>query len=73
MEMTAAKLKEIGELLYGDRWQSALARDLEVTDRTVRRWAAGKFRVAADVPRKLRKVMAARATLLAAVRRKLPR
>lgn len=30
------------EALYGESgWQSALARDLLVTDRTVRRWVAG--------------------------------
>jgi len=35
------ELAEQGRLLYGDRWQSAVARDLGVADRTVRRWAAG--------------------------------
>jgi hypothetical protein len=34
-------LIECGEALYGPLWQSALARDLAVSDRTVRRWAAG--------------------------------
>lgn len=34
-------LVECGEALYGPQWQSALARDLGVADRTVRRWAAG--------------------------------
>jgi len=34
-------LVETGEALYGPRWQSDLARDLGVSDRTVRRWAAG--------------------------------
>lgn len=34
-------LIECGEALYGQQWQSALARDLGVSDRTVRRWAAG--------------------------------
>jgi hypothetical protein len=34
-------LAEAGEALYGPQWQSALARDLDVSDRTVRRWAAG--------------------------------
>lgn len=37
---------QCGEALYGPRWQSDLARDLGVADRTVRRWAAG----ASDVP-----------------------
>lgn len=38
-------LVECGEALYGPQWQSALSRDLGVSDRTMRRWAAG-----ADVP-----------------------
>lgn len=39
-------LVEAGEALYGPRWQSELARDLGVADRTVRRWVAGTT----DVP-----------------------
>lgn len=34
-------LVECGEALYGPRWQTDLARDLGIADRTVRRWAAG--------------------------------
>jgi len=34
-------LTDVGEALYGPRWQSDLARDLIISDRTVRRWAAG--------------------------------
>lgn len=34
-------LLKCGEALYGPQWQSALARDLGVADRTVRRWVAG--------------------------------
>lgn len=36
-------LVEAGEALYGPRWQSELARDLGVSDRTMRRWVAGTF------------------------------
>ena len=42
--MTLARselLRRAGETLYGARWQSDLARDLGVADRTVRRWLAG--------------------------------
>lgn len=39
-------LVETGEALYGPRWQSELARDLDVSIRTMQRWAAG----ATDVP-----------------------
>lgn len=34
-------LAECGEALYGPRWQSELARDLDVSIRTMQRWAAG--------------------------------
>ena len=43
--MTPATLKIIGEALYGPRWQSDLARDLNIADRTMRRWCAGE-----DIP-----------------------
>ena len=42
--MTPTELRTIGELLYGERWQSPLARDLGVDDRTVRGWLTGKGR-----------------------------
>ena len=32
----------IGTALYGPRWQTSLALALDVSDRTVRRWAAGQ-------------------------------
>ena len=34
-------LAAAGRALYGQLWQSALARDLGVNDRTMRRWVAG--------------------------------
>ncbi len=37
-------LKAAGEALYGRQWQSPLSRDLGVTDRTIRNWAAGANR-----------------------------
>lgn len=40
-----ALLSEIGRALYGARWQSAVAEDLGVSDRTVRRWIAGESAV----------------------------
>lgn len=39
-------LREVGEALYGPRWQTDLARDLGVADRTVRRWEVGD----SDIP-----------------------
>jgi len=40
--MTRDLFCRVGAALYGPRWQSELARDLGVSDRTVRRWAAGE-------------------------------
>lgn len=40
--MTLDLLRRTGEALYGERWQSALARALGVSDRRVRAWAAGE-------------------------------
>lgn len=39
--MSSRLLRDVGEALYGPRWQSDLARDLHVADRTMRRWLAG--------------------------------
>lgn len=44
--MSNKLLKDAGEALYGPHWQSELARNLGVSDRTVRRWVAG----ATDTP-----------------------
>lgn len=35
-----ALLIATGQALYGQQWQSALSRDLGVSDRTMRRWVA---------------------------------
>lgn len=46
-------LAAIGRFIYGERWQSALSRALNVSDRTMRHWKAGKYPIpegaAADV------------------------
>lgn len=43
-----------GTLLYGaTSWQVPLARDLHVSERSMRRWKAGKNPVPADIEEKL--------------------
>lgn len=42
-------LRQAGEALYGDRWQSPLSRDLGVTDRTMRNWTSGRHEAPADI------------------------
>lgn len=65
--------RDAGRALYGPRWQSDLARDLQVSDRTVRRWDAGSHDVPLTVWAELRALLKARGLALATVRRKLPR
>jgi len=71
--VTPDLLRESGEALYGARWQSDLARDLGVSDRTVRRWAAGSFAVPAGVRTTIRDLLHERGLALAGVRRRLKR
>jgi DNA-binding transcriptional regulator YdaS (Cro superfamily) len=60
-------LVEAGEALYGPRWQSQLARDLGVADRTIRRWAAGTHQVPAGVYLDLLRLTQERAAVLDAL------
>jgi hypothetical protein len=69
--MTPDLLREAGLALYGPRWTTDLARDLDVNDRTVRRWSAGRSPIPEGLGDDLRELMKARRHALAAVRRKL--
>ena len=60
-------LAECGEALYGPQWQSALARDLGVSDRTMRRWAAGTTDVPAGLYLDLLRLTQERAAALDAL------
>lgn len=60
-------LVECGEALYGPHWQSALARDLGVSDRTVRRWVAGTSEVPAGLYVDLLRLTQERAAVLDAL------
>jgi hypothetical protein len=71
--MTSALLYEVGEALYGDRWQSDLARDLSVSSRTVRRWAAQDSEVPRTVWEEVYGLLVAREKTFAALRHKIPR
>lgn len=69
----ATLFREAGEALYGPRWYTDLARALDVSERTVRRWDAGTFEIPAGAWRDLRALIRERGAALAAVRRKIPR
>lgn len=40
--MDVNKLTEAGRLLYGDQWQSNMARDLNIDSRRIRQWVSGE-------------------------------
>jgi hypothetical protein len=42
MKLTPKKLKQIATIIYGEEWQSRLARDVHVNPRTMRRYASGE-------------------------------
>jgi hypothetical protein len=48
------RLETVGRAMYGDNWQSRLARDLEVDPRTVRFWLSRKRPVPQHVGAQLR-------------------
>ena len=49
------KLRIAGEALFGSSWQTDLAAELSVPDRTLQRWSSGVF----DVPEHIWKDIAA--------------
>jgi hypothetical protein len=70
--MPTGLLRRCGTALYGERWQSPLARDLGVAIRTVQRWEAGDRTVPPGVWPELDRLLGARADEIAALRRTLP-
>ena len=54
-------ITRLGRALYGDRWISLVAADLRISERTVRRWAAGTYEPPATVLAELRAIVAKRA------------
>lgn len=64
-------LRSVGSALYGENWQSAVARDLDVAIRTVQRWAAGEFDIPPGVWADLAKLCRKRGAELAKLADKL--
>ena len=69
--MSNRLLRDTGEALYGPRWQSDLARDLHVSDRTVRRWIAGRAGMPAGIALDLLRLCDERAQALSDLRGRL--
>lgn len=60
--MTPTLLTKCGEALYGPRWQSEMSRDLDVDDRTIRRWVSGESPVPIGVHVDLLRLLTERAS-----------
>jgi hypothetical protein len=69
--MTPDLLRKIGEALYGGRWQSALAHEFEINERTMRRWLSGMQPVPPDRQHQLREMVISRGAQLSALAREL--
>jgi hypothetical protein len=55
--MTPDELAAAGRALYGERWQTPLAQNLHVADRTMRRWLVGETPIPDGVESELREVL----------------
>lgn len=42
LQLGAASLRTVGESLFGDRWQLALAKMISIDENTIRHWLTGK-------------------------------
>src|SRR5436309_126764 len=49
----ALLLRQVGEVLYGASWQTALSGRLNVSDRSMRRWASGEDEIPPGVWREI--------------------
>ena len=66
-------VRAVGLVLYGEQWQRALAGDLKVSDRAVRRWVAGDANPPEDIAPRLRALLDKRMLKMREVRSSLPK
>jgi hypothetical protein len=55
--ITPSELASRGRALYGQRWQTALAEDLAINDRTMRRWLSGESPIPDNIEDELRQIL----------------
>ena len=65
--------QEIGEALFGPRWQSELARALEMSDRHIRRLTSGEAQLTPGILGDIRKIAIARGQAIADLIERLPK
>ena len=71
--MNSDLLSEAGAALYGPRWQSELARAINVSDRTIRRWLANDDVPPATINSELLPLLEAKAAEANTIARKIRR
>jgi len=59
-DVTPDDLAAVGRALYGQRWQTALAEDLHISDRTIRRWLSGESAIPPAIVTELRTALVER-------------
>jgi hypothetical protein len=69
--MKPEALEQVGEALYGAQWRTALAQQLGINERTVRRWSAGTSPIPDGVAVDVRKLVRDRISKLASLAEKL--
>ena len=52
------KMRAVGEMLYGNNWQSPLARALKIDGRTMRRFVSAESKIPVDLSTRLLSVIA---------------
>lgn len=65
-------LSETGEALFGPRWQTEVAKALNVADRTIRRWISEPDTMPPSVAGDLRRLCDERIARITAIRDRLP-
>jgi len=65
-------LRKVGEALYGLAWQNELCRVLDVGQRSMQRWAAGKFPIPETIWPELATLCRERGLRLQEIARRLP-
>jgi hypothetical protein len=69
--MTNQLLQDVGQQLYGPRWQTDLSRAIDISDRTMRRWVSGEDSVPEGAWRDLHGKLESRIAQLEITKRRL--
>lgn len=72
MKLNHTALCAVGQALYGNQWQQALADDLSVNVRTVRRWGKDEYPIPDGIWHELRIALQDRCMKLETLARQLP-